>query len=103
MKAEDVIVYHENHKDQITELIQNKDVVSLVRLLHQVIEWFESENNIYYYKHNPFCSHNLILFISKIPVLYRVEFVSKLLKHPQYDVIFMKNDLFDPVPKKMEK
>lgn len=103
IKAEDVVIYYDRHKSELAELIRNKDIVSLVRLLNDIIEWFDKESNVLYYKHNPFCSQNFILLISQIPVLYRVEFVGRLLKNTDYEIIFMKNELFDPVPKKMNK
>ena len=103
MKAEDVIIYYDKNHEKVIELVQNKDVVSLVNLLHGVIRWFNSETNLLYYQLNPFCSKNLIQFISQVPILYRVEFVSNLLANPSFHIIFTKNELFDPVPRKLEK
>lgn len=96
MRAHDVIIYHPEYKNQITELVQNRDIVYMVNILHDVIQWFETETNMLYYQANPFCSENLIRFIAQIPILYRVEFVSKLLANPNYKIIFKKNSIFDP-------
>jgi hypothetical protein len=103
LKAEDIIVHYVKNRDLVVEMIVNKDIVALKRVMQEVIQWFDIQSNFDYYAANLFCAQNLIQFIGKIPVLYRVEFVSKLLKHPGYEKIFKKTEHFDPVPKKLEK